>query len=390
MPVSQPSCAPSALRAFCRRVSAFARCTASRQAASIRGVVTDASGAKVTGATVVLISNGKWSASAVSAADGSFQILTGVQGRFYLVVSAKSFRQLETPGFYAGRLDIDRAQHGAGAGVGARVDRGDGDRNAHAAAADQRRHQRARSAGSGPAQRSGELAAPDARHVCRCRTASAARRARLFIRGGDSDSNKILLDGVSAGDLGGRFDFGPLSTTAVESAEVYRGPNSNLYGADAASGVVSLTTPHGTTSFPSFLFHGDAGNFSTSQRRTGSRRQRTTSWITWAHSVGCRPPTICPTTSTMWPRRRPTWAGSPAGARRFAARCTMAWMPRAFPMPGTFITLPTRPRRRTRTSLLSASIDNQTTADFHNTRALRPDPQARAIQPVAAERRGRL
>ncbi len=38
-------------------------------------------------------------------ADGSFQILTGITGRFYLVVSAKSFRQLETPGFYAGRLD---------------------------------------------------------------------------------------------------------------------------------------------------------------------------------------------------------------------------------------------------------------------------------------------
>ena len=43
-------------------------------AASIRGVVTDASGARVTGATVVLFSNGQVVASAVSAADGSFQI----------------------------------------------------------------------------------------------------------------------------------------------------------------------------------------------------------------------------------------------------------------------------------------------------------------------------
>ena len=70
---------------------------------------------------------------------------------------------------------------------------------------------------------------------------------------------------MSAGDLGGRFDFGPLSTTAIERAEVYRGPDSSLYGADAESGVVSLTTPHGTTSFPSILFHGDVGNFTTSQ-----------------------------------------------------------------------------------------------------------------------------
>ena len=74
-------------------------------AASIRGIVTDTTGAKVTGANVVLVCNGQVVASAVSTADGSFQILTGGEGRFFLVVSAKSFRQLQTPDFYAGRLD---------------------------------------------------------------------------------------------------------------------------------------------------------------------------------------------------------------------------------------------------------------------------------------------
>jgi iron complex outermembrane receptor protein/vitamin B12 transporter len=67
--------------------------------------------------------------------------------------------------------------------------------------------------------------------------------------------------------MGGSFDFGPLSTTAVERAEVYRGPNSSLYGADAGSSVVSLTTPRGTTSFPSILFQGDAGSFHTSREQ---------------------------------------------------------------------------------------------------------------------------
>jgi len=74
-------------------------------AASIRGVVADASGAKVSGATVALISDGKVVSSTVSGTDGSFQIMTGSPGRFFLLVSAHSFRQLETPGFYAGRLD---------------------------------------------------------------------------------------------------------------------------------------------------------------------------------------------------------------------------------------------------------------------------------------------
>jgi len=79
--------------------------TAAANAASIRGVVTDASGSRVTGAAVQLIMNGSVVGSAVSGADGSFQILTGHKGRFYLVVSATKFRQLDTPGFYAGQLD---------------------------------------------------------------------------------------------------------------------------------------------------------------------------------------------------------------------------------------------------------------------------------------------
>ncbi len=75
------------------------------RAAAVRGVVTDPSGAKVIGATVDLLSNGKIVGAAVSTGDGSFQILTGGAGRFFLVVSAKSFRQVETPAFYAGALD---------------------------------------------------------------------------------------------------------------------------------------------------------------------------------------------------------------------------------------------------------------------------------------------
>ena len=36
-----------------------------------------------------------------------------------------------------------------------------------------------------------------------------------------------------------------------------------LYGSDAAAGVIALTTPRGSTSFPSFLYEGDAGSFKT-------------------------------------------------------------------------------------------------------------------------------
>ncbi len=100
------ACSPDARVAPRHRpYRAFHSLPPSAPAASIRGVVTDATGAKVTGANVVLIRGGKAVGAAVSKADGSFGILTGVQGRFFLLVSAKSFRQLETPSFYAGRLD---------------------------------------------------------------------------------------------------------------------------------------------------------------------------------------------------------------------------------------------------------------------------------------------
>jgi hypothetical protein len=56
------------------------------RAASIHGVVTDATGARVTGASVALISNGQVVASAASVADGTFTITTGASGRFVEIV----------------------------------------------------------------------------------------------------------------------------------------------------------------------------------------------------------------------------------------------------------------------------------------------------------------
>jgi iron complex outermembrane receptor protein/vitamin B12 transporter len=85
----------------------------------------------------------------------------------------------------------------------------------------------------------------------------------LFIRGGPSTANRVLLDGTPVEDIGGRFDFSNLSSTGTSQMEVYRGPNSVLYGSDAAAGVVSVTTPEGSTSFPSLFYEGDAGNLQT-------------------------------------------------------------------------------------------------------------------------------
>ena len=239
---------------------------AASHAASIRGVVTDATGAKVTGASVSLVSSGKVVASSVSSSDGSFQLTTGSAGRFFLVVTARSFRQLQTPDFYAGQLDsIERNLVLEPAWV----------RESIVVTATGVPTPQPQTSDATTVLSTVDLALrtnfvsvlrlmPGTEVV---QAGQMGAQTSLFVRGGDSDDQKILLDGVDAGDLGNQIDFGPLSTTAIESAEVYRGPDSNLFGAGAETGVISLTTPHGTTSFPSLLFEGDAGNLSTSREQ---------------------------------------------------------------------------------------------------------------------------
>jgi iron complex outermembrane receptor protein/vitamin B12 transporter len=333
-------------------------------AASIRGVVTDASGARVTGAIVVLAYNGKGIASAVSTADGSFQILTGVSGRFFLAVSAKSFRQLETPGFYAGRLDnVERNV----------VLEPEWARESIVVTATGVPTPQPQTSAATSVLSQLDLALRDDL-VSALRlmpgtfvTQSGGRGAQssLFVRGGNSDANKILLDGVSAGDLGGRFDFGPLSTTAVESAEVYRGPNSSLYGADAASGVVSLTTPHGTTSFPSFLFQGDAGNFSTSREElevAGAHNKLdylgAFSWLQTANDLPMDEYHVATTAANLgW---QPNGSTQIRGTLHYGVDATGA------PNAWDFYHVTDSATQKDQDLFLSASVDNQTTADFHN------------------------
>lgn len=67
----------------------------------------------------------------------------------------------------------------------------------------------------------------------------------LFLRGGESDYVKVLVDGVPVNEPGGAVDFADLSTDQVERIEVVRGPVSVLYGSDAVAGVVQIFTRRG-------------------------------------------------------------------------------------------------------------------------------------------------
>ncbi len=83
----------------------------------------------------------------------------------------------------------------------------------------------------------------------------------LFVRGGESDYTKVLLDGIPINDGGGAFDFSDLTTENAERIELVRGAQSALYGSDAMSGVVQFVTRRGTTSTPEFEVSAEGGSF---------------------------------------------------------------------------------------------------------------------------------
>jgi vitamin B12 transporter len=88
-------------------------------------------------------------------------------------------------------------------------------------------------------------------------------QSSLFVRGGDSRYNKVIIDGVPVNDAGGTFDFGVVPVAGSERLEFLRGAQSTLYGSDAMTSVVQVFTRSGTTPTPELRFGADGGNLST-------------------------------------------------------------------------------------------------------------------------------
>ena len=85
----------------------------------------------------------------------------------------------------------------------------------------------------------------------------------LFVRGGESTYNKVIVDGVTINEPGGTFDFGTLPLTEADRMEFLRGAQSTLYGSDAMTSVVQVWTRTGSTPDPELRFGADGGNFGT-------------------------------------------------------------------------------------------------------------------------------
>ncbi len=77
------------------------------------------------------------------------------------------------------------------------------------------------------------------------RNGSYGALTSLFVRGGEGNYVKVLVDGVPLNAPGGAVDLADLTTDNVDRIEVVRGPASVLYGSDAVAGVIQIFTRRG-------------------------------------------------------------------------------------------------------------------------------------------------
>jgi vitamin B12 transporter len=83
----------------------------------------------------------------------------------------------------------------------------------------------------------------------------------VFVRGGESDYVKVLVDGVPLNEPGGAYDFAHLTVDNVERIEIVRGPTSVVYGSDAVAGVVHLLSRAGGSRYAGQVRGGTVGTF---------------------------------------------------------------------------------------------------------------------------------
>jgi outer membrane cobalamin receptor len=87
--------------------------------------------------------------------------------------------------------------------------------------------------------------------------------ASMFSRGGESDYNLVLIDGVRVNQSGGIFDFSRINAAEIDRVEVVRGAQSALWGSDAMGSVVQIFTRRaGADDAPELSVSIETGSFS--------------------------------------------------------------------------------------------------------------------------------
>ena len=230
------------------------------QAATVHGTVADSLGAVIPKARVELVADQRVMASVTADGEGRYEFRDLSAGRYQIQASAPSFNLTASKPFYVGESADAEVDLLLGIGVVSQAV------TVTATGMPTPEAQVGASVTLLPADDyADKLDVQEAlRLVPGAQVTQSGQRGGqgdLYMRGGNIDANKVLIDGIPANDIGGAVDFGVLAATGIDQIELLRGPNSALYGSDALAGVVSMTTARGITPLPELTYSIDGGNF---------------------------------------------------------------------------------------------------------------------------------
>lgn len=85
----------------------------------------------------------------------------------------------------------------------------------------------------------------------------------LFVRGGESNYTKVLLDGIPLNEPGGTFNFSNVTSELLERVELVRGAQSALFGSDAMAGVLQMFSARAQGNATRVAMMAEGGSFDT-------------------------------------------------------------------------------------------------------------------------------
>lgn len=333
---------------------------------TLNGKVFDPLGAVVPGAKVTLLQDGKKTGTTQTNQDGLFEFSSLAPGRYSVEIEATGFEKQESePVFVSsgGSITLEVTVH-----IGSLPQQVVVSATGQEVPASQVGSS-VKVIGQESLQALNALTVSDnLREVPGLQVVQTGQRGgttSLFVRGGNSDFNKVLIDGIPMNDIGGNFEFANLSDAGVEQVEILEGPNSVLYGTDALASVVNVTTRHGTTLTPQFDLLSEGGNFNT-VRNVASVAGAVRQFDYFSEFSGFDTQNSLPNSAFHDDTYTGNfgWALSDATQLRFTIRHTAVGLGDANAL--AFFAIPDNSYQNNHNTYWGVTLQNQTTSHWHN------------------------
>ncbi len=235
-----------------------------QEAGTVIGTVVDPLGASVSGASVALVRDDHIAAQTTSDAHGGFSFTAVAPGRYHVQANASGFQMRATGAFFvtnATRISVEVPLPIGPLETAVTVT---------AAATELLPSQIGAAVTVLDASTLDAIGKPDVLEALRLvpgtslvQTGGRGGTTSLFLRGGNSNFTKLVVDGIPANDIGGGLDVASYSMAGVDRVEVLREANSVIAGPDALAGLVSVTSRRGRTRVPETSVSIDVGSLST-------------------------------------------------------------------------------------------------------------------------------